>query len=145
MKVEGFFGNIKEANETVEKLKNQGFKGAFVDINEHRNSAYSQRGTVGTEGMSSLSGTILGKSSISGERSSSPLAAASPMVSGMGSFEEVANVDCKVVVSVNDGDIQTVSNIINSMGGSTKNPNAKIPKGLEKIDQEAFIFKNLNK
>ncbi|ADL53503.1 hypothetical protein [Clostridium cellulovorans] len=145
MKVEGYFSNIKEANETVEKLNNQGFKGAFVDINDHRSSAYSQSGTLGAEGMSSLSGAVLGKSNITGERSSSPLVAASPMVSGMGNFEEVANVECKVVVDINDTDLQNVNNIISSMGGSTKNPNVQIPKGLENIDQDAFIFKNLRK
>ena len=143
MKIEGYFSNIKAANETVEKLKSQGFKGAFVDINEHRNSAYSQSGPIGSKEISTLSGAVLGDSNESGDGVNSPLAAASPMVSGMGSFEEIANIDCKVVVEVSDGNIENAKNIISSMDGTTDNPNVGIPEGIDNVNEDAIILKNL--
>lgn len=143
MKIEGYFSNIKEANETAAKLKNEGFKGAFVDINEHINNAYSQRGLVGTEGISSLSQAVLGENSNRGEGVNNPMAAASPMVSGMGNFEEIANIDCKVVVEAGGGDAENAKSIITTMGGTTENPNQKIPEGLDNINEDEFIFKSL--
>lgn len=141
MKIEGFFDSIKTANEVVAKLKNEGFSGAFVDINEHRNNAYSQSGLVGSKEISSLSSAVLVNGI--GEGTNSPLAAASPMASGMGGFEEIANINCKVVVEGSDKDIENAKNIINSMGGTTEDPNVKIPKGIENISEDALILKNL--
>ncbi|OPJ63011.1 hypothetical protein [Clostridium oryzae] len=143
MKLQGYFENIKTANTTVEKLKGQGFKGAFVDINEHRNNAYAQSGRVGSEEISTLSDAVLGGSSNGGEAVNSPLAAASPMASGMGGFEEIANINCKVVVDVNDKDVDNAKNIIKDMGGTMDDPNPKIPKGLDNISEDALILKNL--
>ena len=143
MKIEGYFSNIKTANEVLAKLKNEGFKGAFVDINEHRNDAYSQSGPIGSKEISTLSGAVLGGSNESGYGVNSPLAAASPMVSGMGSFEEVADINCKVVVQVNDKNIENARNIIRSMEGTTDDPNARIPGGLENINADALILENL--
>lgn len=141
MKVEGFFDSIKTANEVVAKLKNEGFSGAFVDINEHRNNAYSQSGLVGSKEISSLSSAVLVNGI--GEGTNSPLAAASPMASGMGGFEEIANINCKVVVEGSNEDIENAKNIINSMGGTTEDPNGKIPKGIENISEDALILRNL--
>jgi hypothetical protein len=143
MKIEGYFSNIKTANETVEKLKGDGFKGAFVDINEHVNDAYSQKGRIGSEDAPSLSEIVLGESTSGRERVSSPLAAASPMASGMGGFEEIADINCKVVAEVNDSNIERIKSIIKSMGGTTDNPNGRIPQGLENIDEDDLILRNL--
>ena len=143
IKIEGYFSNIKRANEVLAKLKSEGFKGAFVDMNEHINDVYSERGLVGSKEISSLSEAVLGKSSNSGEGGSSPLAAASPMVSGMGSFEEVADINCKVVVNVNDENIENAKTIITSMDGTIDDPNIKIPGGLDNINEDELILKNL--
>ena len=35
MKVRGFFGDLKAANETVDKLNGAGFENAYVDANDH--------------------------------------------------------------------------------------------------------------
>ncbi|MEQ8156429.1 MAG: hypothetical protein ABRQ25_16380 [Clostridiaceae bacterium] len=144
MKIEGYFDSIKTANETVENLRSQGFNGAFVDINEHINNSYSQSGLVGSKEISSLSQAVLGEGNNRGEGINSPLAAASPMASGMGGFEEIANINCKVVVEATDGEAQNAKDIINSMGGTIENPNARIPKGLENINEDALILNNLN-
>ena len=143
MKIEGYFSSMKTANEAANKLNSEGFKGTFVDINEHINNAYSQRGLVGTEDITSLSEAVLGESNNRGERVNSPLAAASPMASGMGGFEEIANINCKVVVEADDRNIEDAKNIINSMGGTTDDPNGRIPKGLDNISEDALILKNL--
>lgn len=143
MKIEGFFSSIKTANQTATKLKSEGFSGAFVDINEHRNNAYSKSGPLGSEKISSLSEAVLGEGNNRGERINSPLAAASPMASGMGGFEEIANINCKVVVEVNDRNVQDAKKIINSMGGTTDNPNSRIPKGLDSVNEDVLILNNL--
>ncbi|GIM27668.1 hypothetical protein CPJCM30710_03340 [Clostridium polyendosporum] len=143
MKIEGFFSSIKTANETVSKLKSEGYNEVFVDINEHYNNAYSERGLLGTENISSLSEAVLGSGNNRGQGVNSPLAAASPMVSGMGGFEEIANINCKVVVEVGNKDTKTAKKIISDMGGELENLNTKIPKGLENIGVEELILGNI--
>jgi len=139
MKIEGFFSSVKTANEVVSKLKSEGYTGAFVDINDHFNDAYSERGLLGTENISSLSQAVMGE----GEKVNSPLAAASPMASGMGGFEEIANVNCKVVVEISGRNLEAAKKIISSMGGDLEDPNGKIPKGLENLNEDEIIYKNL--
>lgn len=143
MKIEGYFSSIKTANEAVARLKSEGFDGTFVDINEHRNNAYSQSGVVGSEEIASLSSAVLGENNSRREGGNSPLAAASPMASGMGGFEEIANINCKVVVEASNKDIENARNIISSMGGTTDDPNSRIPKGIENISEDALILTNL--
>ncbi|KOA18075.1 hypothetical protein CLHOM_35260 [Clostridium homopropionicum DSM 5847] len=137
MKIEGYFSNIKTANEVVGKLKSEGFKGAFTDINEHMNNAYTKSGVLGSRDISSMSQAIFG------DEQGSSLAAASPMASGMGGFEEIANVNCKVVVEAKDRDTENAREIIRRMGGTTEDPNGGIPRGLENIDEDDLILKNL--
>lgn len=143
MKIEGFFSNIKTANEVVSKLKSEGYNQAFVDINEHYTNAYSERGFLGTEDISTLSEAVLGSGNNRGQSVNSPLAAASPMVSGMGGFEEIASINCKVVVDVGNKDDKAAKKIISDMGGELENLNPKIPKGLEKISVEELILGNV--
>lgn len=137
MKIEGYFSNIKTANEVAEKLKSEGFNGAFTDINEHMNNAYTKSGVVGSRDISSMSQAIFG------DEHGSSLAAASPMASGMGGFEEIANINYKVVVEAKDGNAENAKEIIRRMGGTTEDPNGQIPKGLENIDEDDLILKNL--
>jgi predicted Fe-Mo cluster-binding NifX family protein len=61
----------------------------------------------------------------------------------MGNFEEVADINCKVVVEVSDGDIENAKSIINSMEGTTDDPNVRMPSELDKINEDALILKNL--
>ena len=137
IRIEGYFSNIKTANEVVEKLKSAGFKGAFTDINNHMNNAYAKSGVLGSRDISSLSQAIFG------EDHGSSLAAASPMASGMGGFEEIANINCKVVVEAKDGNVENARDIMRRMGGTTDDPNGEIPRGLENIDEDDLILKNL--
>lgn len=129
MKIEGFFGNIKKANDTIKQLNETGFKKAYLDLNDYydvnRNNQINQ---AGTENSASLADLVLGSgSTIVSDRSKAPLAAASPMVSGMGKMSEVADVDCKVVVEVEDNNIDNAKKIIRDMGGSLDNPNVDEP------------------
>jgi hypothetical protein len=139
MKIEAYFDSIKTAKETVEKLRGEGFKGAFVDINEHNNDVYSQRGMVGSDEVPTLSSAVLGE-----DNGNSPIAAASPMASGMAGFQEIANINCKVVVESDDRNEENVRNLIKSMGGTTKDLNTgRIPGGLDNINEDSLILKNL--
>ncbi|SKC40934.1 hypothetical protein [Maledivibacter halophilus] len=53
---------------------------------------------------------------------------ASPMVSGMGRMNEVADIDCKVVVEAEENDMDDAKKIIKDMGGILDNPNVREPK-----------------
>lgn len=143
MKIEGYFGKIKTANETVEKLKGLGFKEAFVDINDHYNEDRNVHTNVpGTATSVSLSGLVLESGAHGIERDRAPLNASSPMVSGYGRFEEVADVNCKVIVETKEGDEDKVKQIIRDMGGDLESPNFRKAK-LEN-EEEIAIYNSLN-
>lgn len=130
MKIEGFFDNIKRANDTIKQLKETGFKKAYLDLNDYydkdRNTQINQ---VGNENSTSLADLVLGSgATIVRDRSKAPLMAASPMVSGMGRMNEVADIDCKVVVEAEENDMDDAKKIIKDMGGILDNPNVREPK-----------------
>lgn len=129
MKIEAFFSNMKEANEAVHKLKSSGMQDAFVDLNDHYMEERNVKTNLpGTELSTSLSGLVLESDAHGiGERKS-PLNAASPMVSGMGNFEEIAEVQCRVVVNTPDGSEEKVRQIMKDGGGTLENPFVKKPK-----------------
>ncbi|MDP4183105.1 MAG: hypothetical protein Q8942_18705 [Bacillota bacterium] len=142
MKIEGFFAELKKANETVEKLKASGFKNAFIDMNEHYNDERNvQANLPGTETSVSLSGLVLESGTHGIDRDKAPLTAASPMVSGFGKFEEVADVNCKVIVEAGDN-ADKAKQIIQEMGGSLESPNFRKPN-IENREERA-IFDTLN-
>ena len=128
MKIEGFFSGIKNANETVEKLKKAGFQKSFSDLNDHYTMQSNQSANIpGTSSAPSLSGLILSSGELTDNPREGPLAAASPMVSGMGGFEEIADINYKVIVEVDEENQEKVKQIINEMGGNIANPNFKLP------------------
>lgn len=139
MQIEGYFGKIKTANETVEKLKALGFKEAFVDMNDHYNENRNvQTNLPGTEASISLSGLVLRSNDHGTSSDKAPLNAASPMVSGYGAFDETADINCKVVVESGEGDAARVKQVIRDMGGDLESPNIKRPKI---INNEEAIMK----
>lgn len=124
MKIKGYFGNLKDANEVVEKLKSQGFKNSFVDANDHYiGNRDVKTDLAGTSGGESLADLVLNSGANNVDRGNSPLSAASPMVSGMGSTEEITNINCCVVVDMNGGDTNLAESIIVDMGGILEDPN----------------------
>lgn len=143
MKIDGYFKGIKAANDAVKKLRSEGFSNSFADINDHPNNAYSQSGFVGSKEIPSLSKAVFGAGRNDMEVSS-PLGAASPMANGMGGFEEIADVNYKVTVDTDEKNAENAKNIIDSMGGTMNSPNAKIPKGLENVNEGEFLIRKLN-
>lgn len=143
MKIEGYFSGIKRANEVAKELRRSGFGTAYVDLNDHymqdRNVQTNLPGSVTAPSLANL---VLKSGAYGIEGSKSPLAAASPMVSGMGGFEEIADVNCKVVVEVNSDTEKTAKSIIENMGGELQNPNVELPRGLENIELKRFIELN---
>lgn len=143
MRIEGFFTKIKVANDTVEKLKNSGYKEAFVDLNDHYNEDRNvQANLPGTETSVSLSGLVLKSGTYGITRDKAPLTASSPMVSGFGRFEEIADVNCKVIVKVGEADADKAKQIIREMGGDLGSPHFKKPK-LEN-EEEVAIYNSLD-
>lgn len=141
MRMESYFSGIKNANMAVEKLKSEGFKSAYSDINSHDsiNNVIAKEG--GVLNSSSLSGIVLNSANTLYTTEQGPLAAASPMASGMGGFEEIADVNYKVIVNVDEKDLSRVKQIIEDLGGDLNNPNFKVPEGLENVSFEEVVDK----
>lgn len=132
MKVEGFFSSIKNANKAVEELKNKGFQSARVDINEHYISKSNQTPSItSTQNNVNLSSLILNNEGFASENICSPLKAASPMVSGMGGFEEISDINYKVIVVTEVAENEKVKSIIKGLGGNLENYNSDIPKRID--------------
>jgi hypothetical protein len=144
MKVEAYFRSFKAANETLEVLKGEGFNHAFVDINDHYNAMNIETNNVGTNAAPSLSDLVLKSGNTAVGASVAPLTAASPMVSGMGGFEEIADVNCKVVVEVDERNLPKIKEIMSKMGADLNSPNVNIPKRLEDIKLENIRFEDID-
>jgi hypothetical protein len=134
MKVEAYFRGIKNANEAVDKLKSQGIN-AYSDLNDHYQVNTDVRTKeVGPLSSPSNSDLVLNSGTPSGSTGKSPLLAASPMVSGMGGFEEIADVNYKVIITVDSEKEAAAKSIIESMGGSMQSPNLEVAKHLKDVD-----------
>ncbi len=143
MKIEGFFKDLKTANLAVDKLKNSGFSNAVADINEHFGSGGNgKRNVPGTQAGISLSGVVLDSALAGSATDTAPMLAASPMVNGMGGFEEIADINCKVIVEADETEAHKVKRIIGEMGGTLESPNVKRPEIEEAA--ETKIIENLN-
>lgn len=147
MKIEAFFRGIKNANEVVSKLKNEGIE-AYTDINDHFQLDKNTKNSEGRLLVNPLnSDLVLNSGAPRGDRDKSPMLAASPMVSGMGGFEEITDINYKVVVNADDSNEGKAKEIIKSLGGSVKSPNLEIEKHVKGIDfskADPKFMKNLN-
>lgn len=145
MKIESFFSGIKAANEAVEALKKVGIN-AVVDINDHytgnNNSGINMPGTHSS--TNSLASYVLSSDTSLSDPSLGPLAAASPMVSGMGGFEEIADVNYKVIVDLKGKDDEKAKQIIKKIGGDLNDPNFKMPESLKDVSLDDLIANMIN-
>lgn len=144
MTLKAYFGEISAANEAVKELKNAGFSGAFVDINDHYiGNKNTKTNSPGTSKSPNLSQLILNSGSDNLGEGNSPLAAASPMVSGMGSFEEVSDINYVVSVNVNNENSQEARDLLKNMGGYLGNPNVSRNKSISnaEVDLEKAIIR----
>lgn len=131
MKIQGYFGTFKNAHETVEQLRAQGLK-AFVDLNDHYQlDATPRPKEVSFLSTSSQSDLVLRSGNPSGSTGQAPLKAADPMVSGMGGFEEIADVNYKIVVEAGEDSKTQVFQAIKNAGGDLDSPNLDLPERLE--------------
>jgi hypothetical protein len=146
MKIESYFSGIKAANETVEALKKVGLNDAIADINDHYigndNPGNNMSGTASS--TNSLANLVLNNDNPLGNPSLRPMAAASPMASGYGRFEEIADANYKVIVNTDSKNEEKVKQIITKMGGDLNDPNFKMPKGLENISLDDLVSIMIN-
>lgn len=135
MKIEAYFTGIKNANKAVEQLKNSGFTNSVVDINDHYIDYNSGVRPIlpGNEGAPNLSSMVLNSGENVDDPSKKPLGAASPMVSGMGGFEELTDINYKVIVNLDEKDESRAKEVIGEMGGDFNDPNLDLPHRLEDI------------
>lgn len=137
MKIKGYFDDLKTANATVERLKSQGFDKSYVDANDHYIGNRDVKTDLpGTSGGESLSKLVLDSGAQGMGSVSSPLDAANPMVSGMGSTEEITDISCCLVVDMEGGDSNLAESIILDMGGRLEDPNVSRYKAIARNDIE---------
>lgn len=136
MKIAAYFSGIKNANDAAARLKSKGFNNAVVDINDHYQEF--NRGTLarvpGSENAPTLSTMILNTDPYTEDPSKRAINAASPMVSGMGNFEEITDVNYKLSLEVNDENKENVIRMIKEMGGTLKDPNLDLPHRLKDMN-----------
>lgn len=118
----------------------------MADINDHYigndNSGTNNPGTDSS--TNSLASLVLRSDEPLSDPRLGPLAAANPMVSGMGGFEEIADVNYKVIVETENKDAENAKQIIKKIGGDLNDPNFKMPKGLENISLDDLISTMIN-
>jgi hypothetical protein len=98
----------------------------------------------GNENTLSLSDLVLRSGDSSEVTDKSPLIAASPMVSGMGNFEEVMDINYKVVVNATDDKEAEAKEILKSMGADLENPNLNIPDRIKDLNLRNIDTRDLN-
>ncbi|AVX21223.1 hypothetical protein SAMN02745885_01497 [Carboxydocella sporoproducens DSM 16521] len=146
MQIEAYFGNLKRASETVARLKAAGFNKVYMDINDHYNEDLNvDTNLAGAEGAPSLAGLTLRSAAHAVDMSKSPLAAASPMASGYGRFEEIADVNCKVIVEVEEGKAEEARQLLRQEGGELKDPNIARPRIIDDADLLDAVIDNISK
>lgn len=146
MELVGYFETLKKANEAVKQLQDSGFHNASSDMNDHyieENDAHIN--LAGTETAPSLSGLVMNSGDSDLDMSKRPLAAADPAVSGMSGFDEITNINNRVLVEVNENNLSNAKKIIEEIGGTIEDPDVKIPKGLENIDFDDINADTLNR
>ena len=146
MKIESYFSGIKAANETVEVLKKVGIKDAVADLNDHYTGTNNPGliSPVTDSNTNSLASIVLRSDDPLSDPKLGPLAAASPMVSGMGGFEEISDVNYKVIVNTDSNNVEKAKQVIKKMGGDLNDPNFKMPKGLDNISVDDLISNMIN-
>lgn len=139
MKFEAYYRSIKRANDTVNKLKNSGYEKSFIDMKDNNPANLNVvTNLAGTETSGSNSGLVLTSEGHlpNDDPGKSPLEAASPMVSGMGSFKEITDFNCRVIVETDQNNINDIEEIFKSMGGIISNPNFEISSHIKGIKNE---------
>ncbi|WP_123052808.1 hypothetical protein [Clostridium sp. JN-1] len=134
MKIEAFFRGIKNTNEVVDKLKSEGIN-AYADINDHYQlnmGVESNKGHLLSSPTNS--GLVINSGLPMEDRDKSPLLAASPMVSGMGNFEEIEDINYRVIVDTDSSSKERAEEIIKSLGGSLDDPNLNIQNHVKAVD-----------
>ncbi|ABR47248.1 conserved hypothetical protein [Alkaliphilus metalliredigens QYMF] len=123
MIIEGFFENIKNANQVVSVLNELQVR-AYVDIkDDDKEDQNVMRNVAGTETGTSLSELTLNSGNGDLDASKAPIAAADPMASGMAGFEEITNQNYKVTVEVGEEKINLAMETIEKMGGTLDDRN----------------------
>lgn len=140
MKIDAYFRSIKRANDTVNKLKSSGYEKSFVDMKDNMPTDLDVATNLpGTKASGSNSGLVLNSEGHlpNDDPRKSPLEAASPMVSGMGGFEEITDFNCRVVVETDENNAEQINEILRNMGGKLDNPDLRIPEHLKGIRNES--------
>ena len=110
------FESMLDARKALSALKEKGYQKVHLDMLENYMEEYSAEINVpGTVSAPSLSALVLKSRSFNQDASKAPLIAANPMVSGVGSYCELAgNPAVRLVVTVEDEKLDEVNGIIRS-------------------------------
>lgn len=120
-KIRAFFERMSDAKKAAQTLKNMGYKDAQLDMIDRYNEEYSEEiNFAGNENAPSLSALVLRSRGHSFDAGKAPLMSANPMVSGMGTYEEIYDLGTQLLVSAEEGKFDEVKKIIAELGGMVK-------------------------
>lgn len=119
-KIQAYFRKMLDANKAVESLNAHGYKGAHLDSVDDFMDEYSEEiNFAGSETGPSLSALVLKSGRYIDNVGKAPLTAASPMVSGIGSFEHISDsLNTRLIVNVEESKVEDVKKLLKDMGGS---------------------------
>ncbi|OAA95032.1 hypothetical protein [Clostridium coskatii] len=115
MRIEIYYKGIKNANEAVKELKNEGFSNTAVDLNDNYIDPLSANSDFGINFSN-----VINSSGVSYTSSGRTLPSTSPMISGFGSFRDLENTSYKVIVNSNSLDNEKLKETIKKTGGKIK-------------------------
>ena len=118
-KIYAHFERILDARKATDALKNKGYT-AYLDAPEKNFEEYAEEiNFAGSKNASSLSSLVLKSGGSINNIFKAPLVAADPMVSGMGSYTDIAeNLKTRLIVNAEHGSEIEVYNVIKEFGGS---------------------------
>lgn len=119
-KVEVCFKNMLNARKAVGALKKMGYKDAHLDAMDNFFTEYSEEiNSAGSENGSSLSSLVLNSGRTVDDIGKASLIAANPMVSGIGTFEQIAdNLKVRLIVNVDEEKVDSVRQTLREYGAS---------------------------
>lgn len=116
MRIEIYYKGIKNANEAVTELKNQGFNNTAVDLNDNYIDPLNSNSD-----LSINFSNVLNSSGVFYASGGNNLPYINSTTSSFGSFKDIENTFYKVIVHSNSSDNEKLKEIIKSTGGKIKN------------------------
>ncbi|MCX7710033.1 MAG: hypothetical protein N2484_09295 [Clostridia bacterium] len=120
-KIHASFSRMIDAKKALDTIKDKGLGNGYLDAVDGFFEEYSEEiNFAGTQAAPSLSGLVLRSRGNIVNIDKAPLVAANPMVSGMGTYQDLADsVKARLTLTIDDANEKEVKALLQEMGGNT--------------------------